>query len=577
MVEGLSYWSFQHLGFLSWETSTLGVDHNIFWASPLMDVFILGLLACVLLPFSVLIGPAWRGIAAAILATPAFFAFLSLSGHLSDLGSLVLSLGLASAVGRWMERDAERHCAQLLRTLRPLSICAVILALGAVGASALYEKMQFSRLPPAPQAPNVLLIILDTMRGDRLGCYGNPKPVSPFLDRFAREGTLYEHAFVDASWSLPSHISIFTGYPPYVHGAMYIPFDGRVPTIAEEMQKRGYATAGFVANRAFGSRSQGIGRGFIHWENSFTGLLDSAERTALGRQMSKRFDQWFAVPGWTGYMRADEINRRLLRWLDTQPDRPFFVFLNYMDMHVPRVPPREFAARISSYPDEISPPDKYRMRLRKSVTKFTRPGHIDDVYDSTVAYLDSLLGGLFTELRRRGLEDNTIVVVTSDHGESLGEHGLLGHSSSLYYDQIHVPLLIRAPGRMPAGLRVTQLADAHAIPATIINLTSSGKNPFPGPSLVPGKEGTEAPERMVLCEVDRPDSSRMPANWPTSKGWLKALVGERLHFILHQNGEEELFDWMADPGELRDLSKLPEYQVPLEEFRERLKKMPAVP
>jgi arylsulfatase A-like enzyme len=572
LVEASTYLIFEATGLLSWQTNLRAVNPNIFWASTLVDLFVFLIVASFLKPFLRLLGRRALGVAITTFATLGFYAFLAVSGRITETGALICGLGLGTVVNRWVSRDADRRLQFITKTAGPLALTAAAISLGVVFGTPVVERFQMGRLPAPPRnAPNVLLIVLDTLRADRLGSYGYARPTTPFLDRFAREGVLFEKAFANAPWTLPSHVSLFTGYLPSQHGATSGRYDGRFPTLAQEFAKDGYATAGIVANDSFGSRTHGFALGFIHWENGFINLEDSAARTALGRRIRRYFFQWFKVTGYVDHLLSPEINRRCLRWLDSRPDRPFFLFLNYMDVHTPLVPPRKFAEKFSAEPDVISPSLEMGIARGEGVKTPDFPRR-NEAYDAALASMDEQLGKLFDELRRRNLDRNTLVIFVGDHGESLGEHGLDEHGNSVYREQLQVPLLVRFPGVAPAGQRVAETAGLQDIPATIAELASLPHPSFPGVSLARWWQGRAPENGMVVSELERPRIGGMPKNWPVAQGWLKSVTDNHWHFILQEHGKRELFNLDADAKEENDVGGLAESQARMEEMKRQLEK-----
>ena len=341
------------------------------WASPLVDVFLFSVIALFLLPFLRL----WRRVNAVVLTTGLFasatcYSFLGTSGRIQGFGILMLALGLGVAAARWMSRNTDRGLALLRRTFVPLLGVTVVVGLIAITGVILWTKVQLARLPLAqPGAPNVLLIVLDDLRADHVGAYGYDRPTTPFLDNYARRGVLFEKAFANSSWSLTSHASLFTGRLPYQHGATLFPYDGRYPTLAQVLASRGYATAGFASNTYFLTAAQGLARGFQHWENIFTGPIDSARRTLFGRKFELLVAPHLGLHTQPGRMNAEEINSRVFRWLDRRPNRPFFVFLNYMEMHAPYAPRRSDVAKFVPNPEEIISSDRLELSLARSIPR----------------------------------------------------------------------------------------------------------------------------------------------------------------------------------------------------------------
>jgi arylsulfatase A-like enzyme len=574
MIEGFTYLLFEYAGFLSWQTELRGVDEDILWASTLLDLFVCLALACLL---KTLIRPLGRHaftVVITAMATVGFYVFLAVSGRLSEKGAFFFALGLATVVSRWFGRDTDSALRFLRKTFRPLVATSALVCLAGAMGMRLVEKIELWRLPPPPRnAPNVLLIVLDTLRADRLGCYGFTLPTTPFLDSYSRDAVLFERAFATAPWTLPSHVSFFTGYLPSAHGAIGGRYDGRFPTIAQEMARNGYATAAIVSNDSFGNRGRGFARGFIHWENGFTDIVDSAGRTALGRRFNRYFYRWFTVTGVVDHIQAPEVNRRTLRWLDSRPDRPFFLFLNYMDVHDPLVPPRKFAAKFSAQPRVISPEvtvGVVHMNDQRAKPNYPR---MNEAYNASLASLDEQLGILFDGLRRRDLEKNTLVIIVSDHGESLGQHGFPGHASSVYREQIQVPLLVRFPGVTPAGVRVTSVAGLQNLPATIAEFADLPHSPFPGVSLSRWWRGTPPDDRMVVSELtplDRVDPRKTSLS---SEGWLKSLSDDHWHLILQANDNRKLFNLDSDVGEEKNLAELPESLSRVAEMKNELERL----
>ena len=327
----------------------------------------------------------------------------------------------------------------------------------------------------------MLLVVLDTVRADRLSLYGYSRPMSPALDQLGRRGIRFDEARATAPWTLPSHASMFTGRWPFELDVRWAtPLRGRFPTVAEYLASHGYATAGFAANTAYCSYDTGLDRGFTHfedygldvctpqfWRMASLADLGCGQLSILGLWLTRSFPagrlharlepllKWLTDPG---RKNAGSINRNFLDWLSYRrdQDRPFFAFLNYFDAHSPYLPPEGAGFRFGVRPRTL---DDYLLLIELWITidKSTLTPHyrdlISDCYDSCLAYLDQRLGELFDNLQRRGVLDRTVVIVTADHGEELGEHRLFDHGESLYRPEIRVPLLFVLPSalRPPVG------------------------------------------------------------------------------------------------------------------------------
>ena len=445
------------------------------------------------------------------------------------------------------------------------------------------------RTAVAGSGQNVILIVLDTVRADRLGVYGYPRDTSPNLARLATRGVRFERAFSTAPWTAPSHASLFTGrWPHELTIGWDRPLDSTHPTLAETLTAAGYASAGFVANTTYCSYETGLDRGFAHYEDydvTLRGLLLCSSLVERALNFAHRHPTLAARvgldPGSSAGDRKDaaRINRDFLRWVDSQgrAARPFLAFLNYYDAHHPYLVPD--ASDDPPFGSKPRTPSDFR--LLKTWWERDKQGigvaDLDlarDAYDRCIAALDDQLGRLFDELARRGELDRSIVVVTSDHGEHLGERDLFGHGCSVYRPELQVPLLIVAPGNVPGGRVVDRPVSLRDVPATVLDLLGLDAGRFPGRSLAGAWRGDEddAP-RLVLSEVegppeDDPNRGRSPA---TRGPMTSAVLGDH-HYIRSGDGREELFDLGRDPGDRVDLAARPEMAEVLGRFRAGLRR-----
>jgi arylsulfatase A-like enzyme len=369
------------------------------------------------------------------------------------------------------------------------------------------------------ERPHILLVTLDTTRADHLGCYGYSRATSPTLDALAGESIVYTNARSTSSWTLPAHASLFTGRFPSSHGARYdVEGDhvladsiqaprgirarglaGGQETLSEGLGRAGYATAAVVAGPWL-LRTFGLARGFEHYDDA--GILDYAGRS------------------------ADDVTDAAIRWLAGRDDRPFFLFVNYFDAHFPYSPPPS-EGRMFLPPGTAPDPD--------------RRGQWQALYDAEIRFVDRELGRLLRALRERGDYERTLVVVTSDHGELLGEHGEWGHGRFLYEELLRVPLVVKPAGPSRLGRREAspiQLLDLFAL------LLESAGAPLPT-----GIQGHAPPgiTHPLLAEV-HPITSTDPA-----RRWRALWEGSEK---LLRNGAKQslLFDLETDPQEQVDLA-----------------------
>jgi len=501
---------------------------------------------------------------------------------LYEVAAVTLAAGLAAGIAR----RASRHPGRLQRILGfslPVLIVAALLFGGWGRIQAMLVDQRGGSTPSAvaADAPNVLLLVLDTVRAESLSVYGYDRETTPNLARLAERGIRFDQARATAPWTLPSHASMFTGRWPYeVKVGEKTPLDATYPTLAEFLAARGYATGGFVANTFFCNSWFGLGRGFEHYddfykEQSAVSIAEALRCTSLGRFGAKLLNDPLGVE--RQRKDAARINADFLNWVDAQSGRPFFAFLNYFDAHTPYLMPPGGEYRFGRPPanaQELATLQGWDARLRTSVSD-DELTLARDAYDDLIAHLDAAVGKLFDELESRGVLDNTIIIVTSDHGEGLGEHGLIGHGRSLYDPEMRVPLLVFLPDGAHAGKSVDQAATIRDIPATVADLLNlQAESPFPGESLARfwsgGAESGE-PETPVLIEVLlRETISRNPDRPPAWRGPMRGVIAENQTYIRNADGREELYDILADPGQTRDLAESDDSREALDRMRERL-------
>ena len=548
-------------GILSWKT---GNSVKILFAAP--AVYLLIFLPAAV-PFALLdrtLKQRWSEVAMV-------FGFTTLFGipvttlmrpWFSASASVILGLGMASVVSRIYNSDRTRWGLALVSSAPRLAAAALLIGVIGAGSASVVERLTIARLPAVTSsAPNVLLIVMDTQRADHLTPYGYARPTTPRLARLAEEGVRFTRATSPAATTLPSHSSIMTGQLVGEHGAGVngkLFLDRRFPTLAERMRDSGYLTGGFVANTYWTGRHTGLNRGFVHYEDFYGSLMDGFTRTVMGRAIAYQLFPMFGRVDIPGRKRAEDVNRELLGWLDSRRGRPFFAFLNYFDVHAPYRPPPGWAGRFSSPGDSVA-------RTRRIEIGAWNEGTVPDSavlaawrdrYDESLLYLDHEIGALLDSLAARQLLEHTIVIVTADHGESFGEHGTVHHGATLYLEQIHVPLILWGPGRIPAGKWVDRPVDLRAIPATVLEAVGVPTLGFHGRSLFASLDSRDTTGDPALSEG--PLVPGNPPTWQTGKGWVKSAVTQRWHLVQLESGDRELYDLRIDPAELHNLAAVPE-------------------
>ena len=416
-------------------------------------------------------------------------------------------------------------------------------------------------------APNVLVIVIDTLCADHLGCYGFDRPTSPVLDS-ARTGTLFENCFATASWTEPSHASMLTGRLTHDHNADRLPMNDRLPTIAEAMRDRGYRAAAFSANTGYFSRRQGFGRGFLRFEDKFFSFNEALMRTVYGR-IFDHFVQRHMIADQDVNLQKDAalVNRSYLHWLDADPRRPSFAFLNYMEVHDPYAAHEPFRSQFDpGYGKQIAPGDDADSSQEAVARQRNK-------YDACVADVDHAIGELLQSLDRRGLTRNTLVLITADHGEMFLEHGLVRHGQSLYFDVLHVPLIVRWPGHVPENVRLATPVSLASLPATVLGLVTGGIDPrFSEWSLSRLWQEPAIAAQWPHPVAELRQKPYFSASVPVHYGSLKALLTLRWYLILNSGRPAELYDRQQDPHCLRNLAGRKEFEAEYRALREELEK-----
>jgi arylsulfatase A-like enzyme len=377
--------------------------------------------------------------------------------------------------------------------------------------------------------PNVLLIAVDTLRADKLGCYGCELGATPRIDELATRSVRFRNAYAHAPWTLPSLASLLTSLHPHQHGAggylgSFRKLEEPRRSVAEHFRDAGYATAS-VVNVDFLTETFGLTQGFDHVD-------------------------FEVYPDNVRVRNASRTTDAALSWLETGRRRPFFLLVHYFDPHMVYAPPKEYRARFAEPRDrddstwvfgtraQVLAERQGRFRLDEETVR-----RAERLYDGEVAFTDHEVGRLLDGLRERGLEENTIVVFTSDHGEEFWDHGGFAHGHTVYEEQVRVPLLVSWPARLkPASVEAT-VGQIDVAP-TLCDLAGIDSEPeFFGGSLVPFFDDPEGPDRDVL----QVGNFWGPPFWGWRQGNHKLIVGPERR--------TELYDLGADPGELRDRSE----------------------
>ena len=550
------------------------VHEDIFWMSPLAHLVafvIIGIpLGCVAQRAAHPVGGMFSIV---ILTMAGAMCALLLFPQLHFAAQLVLTVGAATQLGRW----CEQHPLHARKVARRSSIALVgltaVTAVGQVGFRLAIEHHDLAALSPADsRKPDVLLLVLDTVRADALGAYGATDDPTPNLDEFARRGVVFQQASSTASWTLPATASMMTGRLPGELSADWLtPMSESPRTLAETLRDNGYATAGFVANYKYATAETGLARGFARYDTHSYTLEEFVGCTALGRAL------FFSrlLPGLGCYSdpvrrSATDINNRYLAWADAHPGRPHFAFLNYLDAHDPYAAPAPFNVHRPAGTDERSLMRFWWFISRDSLTS-SEKDLARNAYTDCLRYLDDEIGRLIDALNARGRLDETIIIITADHGEHFGEHDLWLHGNSLYDPLVHVPLMVIAPGHAPSDESIAAPVSTADLPATVLDLLDIADADIPGRSLAGVWSGAETEPRAVISEVVTPPiTPPCQGASPIFRGSMQSVRLGDLKYIRNEDGGEELFNIAADPDELTNLAAQPERHDDLQRMRAAL-------
>lgn len=392
----------------------------------------------------------------------------------------------------------------------------------------------------APEPPrNLVFIVVDTLRADRLGCYGAERETTPAIDAMAARAVRFDRAYATAPWTRPSIASMLTGLYPTSHGAATVDLmlPDSVATLAGMLQAEGWVTAGVISHGVI-SRRAGFARGFDHWEQSEARGHDHISTAGVTGQALEQLDRLAGG------------------------EQPFFLFVHYFDPHYfwHRHDDADFAADQAGRLNGRQ--SIWQLRGMRQELTTEELAFIRDTYDEEVRHTDGGVGRLLGRLGELGLENDTVVVFTADHGEEFMEHGWIGHTRSLYEELVRVPLIIRVPGGAPAV--VHRPVSLVSLVPTLLDLLCGSvldeEYAFQGPSLAPLLGGGEANRgewdgdaEDIFFEV----SFDQPEEWGAEKtAHKKGILLDGWKLIRDETGGGlELYNLDNDPGESTNMAE----------------------
>ena len=497
----------------------------------------------------------------------------------ADAVLLAACVALMLAIFRTWRRRLKAERATLRRPA-PLVLAAaglgvLLAALGIAGTRSSERDVRSSHRREG--GLNVILVVVDALRADHLGCYGYERETSPNIDAFAREGTVFTNAYAQGSRTKEATASLVTSLYPSTHRVWQISaaIPEGTPTLPALMKGEGYRTAVLSANPLV-SPTFGFGYGVDSFYVDRTGpqfravLLRAASQLesriwGFGKAMSilKKLAKLIPPPpGSRSYEGGDAttINREFLSWVDEAPAADFFAYLHYMEPHAPYEPPPPFDEMFNSGdydgPKVIAPPRAPTMLLPFSRGKVLPEGErlsMISQYDGSIAYFDREFGRLLTELERRGLAERTLIVLTADHGEEFYDHGGWEHGQSLFNELVHVPLIVWGPGRVPAGVVAATTIRHVDVPPTLLGAVGA-ERVLEALHI----EGVNYWPFILSGAGSGPDPPAVSEVYVSERSFARSLVADG-YKLIHTSSEGSelvaLFDLTEDPGETHDLSE----------------------
>ena len=529
-------------------------------------------------------------------------------------------LAVAFGAGVQSRRLLVRRSAAWVRISRSLGVAVVFLLPAYVfwewhrTATAAFGA--WSR--PASRAPNLIWIVLDTLRADHTSLHGYQRATTPALEAWSKRGITFDMARSAAPWTLPSHVTMFTGLWPSDHDARVDqPYFGASPTLAEHLRSAGYATGGVVANVRMCNQVYGVGRGFdtyidYPWNqaisfhtamaNSKLGASVMSAVKRIGLPAPRHFPLYYRRPAAPDYERRPPMARRgsgPKRARRARSRHPFFLFVNLMDVHGPYLPLRNATRKFTAgpIPDKslavpecgwrallrrVQAPPEERPKRQFEVESEAR--RLIDLYDDCLLGMDAELGRFLDSLEQSGTLENTWVVITADHGEHFGDHNQFGHGSSLYNEMTHVPLILvpplgsGEPGRDPAMALRGRRIERAGLPAR------SGPDDRRGSSIRPPttRSRRSLERHWHDTHPGRPDAVLSQLEDPRLRGEsfrtedvikLDSLIDEDHILIVGVNQPPQLYELFNDPRQERNLADRPDQQSRLERMRATLESL----
>jgi arylsulfatase A-like enzyme len=422
-----------------------------------------------------------------------------------------------------------------------------LLVIGLVAAVIAVQRAHRHAQPPKPTLPNVMIIVMDTARRDHLSCYGYKKNTSPYLNELTKSSRVYYNAYATSGWTASSHASLFTGLFPIAHKTTQENWSmsERLVTLADVLLEHGYQTYGISENpivSIYGNYEQGFLEYYEAWRKP-NNLFD-----LLAWRINKVFSN-----------NAHAYFKNILR--SRNAEKPFYIFINFNEAHNPYNSSRQFYNTFATNRTLTCENNQWRdYFLGEKRFSDEEIGHLTELYDAEILYVDHLIQKIINDLKSRNIWDTTLFIVTSDHGENIGDHNMMDHVFSLHETLVRIPLIIHYPPLFQPGsedYRIVQLTDVFPTVLEVLNIETE-TYPSHGVSLLAKEPDAE---RAVFCEYYypkqavrcMPEDKRDHAKLKKFKRRIKSVMKNGKKIIWGSDGKHELFDVAADQNEQTNL------------------------
>ncbi len=459
-----------------------------------------------------------------------------IDGTVAALGVLIVSVVCSRTILRRVSERSHPWIAVAAIVLAAAGLEGRSLGVVAVPADA-HAPAEAPRVAlglPGDHRFNVVLISLDSLRADHVGCYGYDRATTPALDRFAGEGVRFANAISTSSWTLPTHLTMFTGRYQLSHGVVQDTMSLRplVPTLPEVFKKNGYTTAGFVSGPYLAAH-YGYARGMDTYED-------------ISAEYAHRQEARSAIV-------APEVTEKALGWLDAHAQDRFFLFIHYFDIHYDYIPPSPYDTMFD--PDYRGTIDGSNFIERRDVNSRMDARdleHILALYDGEIRFTDDHVAKVLQRIDRLGLRDNTLVIIVSDHGDEFFEHGNKGHHRTVYSEVLRVPFLMRLPKGIGRGSVVNEQVSLVDLMPTILDITGiDTPRGVEGVSLLPLVRGRPIDREAIYAEF----FDKRGFNLQVARRTPEHKTIEHFNRLMHPKRRPiEAYDLSTDPRERHDLA-----------------------